>query len=282
MTITVDREAGSVGFLKSAHSLRVYFEQRLKTKLDFIVEAPLGEVQEPLCIPFDYRIAKLGLWGLRSQSRLRLPDIKEIADTFSCVLGSINDLQDRRHRLQGLQKQLEGTQKDSPSNVIPLRRSVPLNSSPFSNMDQRWEMRLDCLIESRQIAEIHKMALELHSQGNRYAFIEYRNLNRTTRLSLLDLLSLGQITLFIPSILDLTLAEQGILKRLIHLESLERPLVIAGTTLPFGDLRLEPAVHPEFLQLIARAYIKLTRPFVEYKEEGLIHYFLDSLSQNPT
>jgi hypothetical protein len=34
--------------------------------------------------------------------------------------------------------------------------------------------------------------------------------------------------------------------------------------------------------LLSRAYIKLTRPFAEYKEQGLIHYFLDSLSENPT
>ena len=40
---------------------------------------------------------------------------------------------------------------------------------------------------------------------------------------------------------------------------------------------LDPRDHK-----LSRAYIKLTRPFREYKDQGLIHYFLDSLSQNPT
>jgi hypothetical protein len=126
------------------------------------------------------------------------------------------------------------------------------------------------------------MAMELHSQSRRYAFVEYRDLDKSTRASLPDLLAMGAISIFVPSILDLTLAEQSVLRELMEVESVQRPLLMVGSTLPFSELRGESGVNMDFLNQLSRAYIKLTKPFTEYKEQGLIHYFLDSLSESPT
>lgn len=65
-------------------------------------------------------------------------------------------------------------------------------------------------------------------------------------------------------------------------ESLTRPIVMAGTTLNYADLLAHKGIDIDLIAHLARAYIKLSRPFSEYKQQGLIHYFLDTLSSNPT
>src|SRR5262249_51742165 len=153
-------------------------------------------------------------------------------------------------------------------NVIPLRRLPRRSSTSGSSVsDKRWTLKLDCLIESPHISEIHKMALELHSHSRRYAFIEFRDLDKHARKDIGELTSLGAISLFIPSILDLTSLEQEMLRQMILQETLQRPLLMVGSTLPYSELRGEPGLNLDFLAVLSRAYIKLSRPFNEYKEK---------------
>ena len=57
------------------------------------------------------------------------------------------------------------------------------------------------------------MALELHSHSQRYAFLDYRDLQRDCRLNLSEMRELGTITLFVADILQLSSAEQEVLRR---------------------------------------------------------------------
>lgn len=184
---------------------------------------------------------------------------------------------DRDHLLL-LEKRMELTREETPSNVIPLRRPHIRPSGGSNDLEKKWTLKLDCLIESPHIAEIHKMALELHSHSRRYAFLEFRDLDKNARKDLGELMSLGAISLFVPSILDLTSLEQEMLRQMILTNTLERPLLMVGSTMSYSDLRTEPGLNLDFVSVLSRAYIKLSRPFSEYKEKGLIHYFLDSLS----
>lgn len=206
-----------------------------------------------------------------------------IREAIADLLNSAEALDDRRQSLEALEQKMSIIQEDIPTNVIPIRRRHQRPPSAFSSVnDRRWILRLDCLIESRYISEIHKMALELHSQSRRYAFLEYRDVDKDCRNSPTELLTLGAITLFVPSILDLTFREQDVLHRIMSVDSTQRPLLMVGSTQTYSDLRNEAGVHREFLSQLTQAYIKLSRPFAEYKEQGLIHYFLDSLSESPS
>jgi hypothetical protein len=202
---------------------------------------------------------------------------EEARRALESLLESAQQLEVDRDQIILLEQHLEMNREENRSNVIPLRRPRGPAFGTGAN-DKRWTLKLDCLIESPHVSEIHKMALELHSHSQRYAFLEFRDLDKNARKDLGELTSLGAISLFVPSILDLTSFEQEMLRQLILQDTLQRPLLMVGSTLPYAELRCEPGLHLDFLAVLSRAYIKLSRPFSEYKEKDLIHYFLDSLS----
>jgi hypothetical protein len=234
--------------LRSAEELKAYFEEKIK-------KSPLAKERTV-----------------------------SVREALEGLLLSAKEMESNRDSLDHLQARLGTIQEGLPSNVIQMRvpRRIQQPSAYSKVDDKRWILRLDCLIESKYVSEIHKMAMELHSQSRRYAFIEFRDIDKKSRHSLPDLLAMGAISLFVPCILDLHLEEQKLLRELMEVESLQRPLLMVGSTLPYSQLRGESGVDMDFLNQLSRAYIKLTRPFTEYKEQGLIHYFLDSLSESPT
>jgi hypothetical protein len=203
---------------------------------------------------------------------------EEARRALESLLESAQQLEVDRDQMILLEQHLEMNREETPSNVIPLRRPPRGPTFGTGATGKRWTLKLDCLIESPHVSEIHKMALELHSHSQRYAFLEFRDLDKNARKDLGELTSLGAISLFVPSILDLTSFEQEMLRQLILQDTLQRPLLMVGSTLPYAELRCEPGLNLDFLAVLSRAYIKLSRPFSEYKEKNLIHYFLDSLS----
>lgn len=267
--------------LKSARALKAYFEHKLHTSFELLTAPPAhvgaGDVA------FGEAMNHYGLWGIRAAKALQDEDQTEILTTFQSILGGLELMAQRRDELNHLATRLDESVSPSaqlPANVIPLRR--PSETRPSATNDRRWILKIDCLIESRYISEIHKMAMELHSHSQRYAFVEYRDLDPAQRTNLTELLSLGGITLFIPEMMTLTMPEQETLKDLMKVETVQRPLLMVGVTLPYSELRSVAGVHVEFLSLLSRAYIKLSKPFIEYKEQGLIHYFLDCMAENPS
>lgn len=229
-------------------------------------------------------VAELKAYFDKKRSDLAPEQAVTIDEAIDSLMESVRELQGQNKVLDRLEANIAHSHPHTlPENVIPLRRPTLRSVNPMvQENDKRWILKLDCLIESRHISEIHKMAMELHSHSRRYAFLEFRDLDKATRQSLPALLNLGAITLFVPSILDLTFGEQGTLLSLVQQNSLQRPLLMVGSTQAFGELRGESGVNLDLLAILSRAYIKLSRPFSEYKDQGLIHYFLDSLSENPT
>jgi hypothetical protein len=277
----VSADTVSSRIMRSAKLLSAFFEHKLQTSLELLTEPPMENAIDGM--QFDLRLSTIGIWGIRSGAPLSEKCQSEISASFHGLLGAMDDLEVRRDGLIRLEERLQAAMSELPSNVIPLRRPT---GAPFKGIssirDKRWMLKLDCLIESPDPDDIQKMALELHSQSQRVGFLEYSNLDRTTRLNLSEMLQLGSVTLFIPNILDLFLDEQRVLVEIVQQNSAFRPLLMVGAPIPYSELRSDPQINLELLALLSRAYIKLSRPFAEYKEQGLIHYFLDSLSQNPT
>lgn len=198
------------------------------------------------------------------------------------LIAAVGSMEGEKEALAEFKKRVASAHEELPSNVIPLRRRTVTRSAELNPVsERRYILKLDCLIEAKYISEIHKMAAELHSQSQRYAFLEYRDIDKQSRQSLPDLLAMGAMTIFIPSMLDLTFGEQEVLTRLVDQETINRPLLMVGSTIPFAELRAQPGVNLDLLSKLSRAYIKLSKPFAEYRDQGLIHYFLDTLSQNP-
>lgn len=270
----------------AAKALKAFLERKLRLSLDFLADADdASSTTGPEALHFASELSQYGLYGVRSSKALTEDQRLEIQGTFESVLGDIVRMSKKAEDLSRREQMIELSERHNPSNVIPLRRSRLLSiTSGASRAPSRsgWVLKQDCLIEAVSVSEILKMALELHSLASRCAFIEFANLNPEIRRNPQALAQLGEINLFIPNLVEVPLDEQRALTDLIAMNTLERPLLMAGTVVPYSDLRSEPRVHLDLLLLLSRVYIKLTRPFQEYKEQGLIHYFLDSLSENPT
>ncbi len=281
MSKTTSEKASTSRLLRSAGVLRAYFEHKLAMSFELLTEEPSDILNSGM--QFGLELSGSGIWGLRSSEELSEDIQLEISATFQNLLGAMARTENRVHDLIRFEKKIECNLEELPSNVIPLHRSSLPKRRLFSVVqDKRWHLRSDCLIESPLESEIHKMALELHSHSQRYAFVEYASLNRHARLNLSELLQVGEVTIYVPSILSLSHDEQQVLSELLKVDTGDRPLLMVGANVPYAALQGELTIHLEFLALISRSYIKLTRPFSDYKDQGLIHYFLDSLSQNPT
>lgn len=268
--------------MTSARLLRAYFEHKFTVEMELLTERPPAPMTTD--IPFSKPAEEYGIWGLRSSKELNAEQRIEIADMCASILGGLESLERKRQALEDVQTHMERLlEGESVSNVIAFqRRSPPLRSGLSIANDKRYSLRLDCLIEGKSVDEIHRMATELHAQSQRLIFLDYRELSDAQRTSLTHLLSLGPIHLFVPAVHDLSALEQEMLRHMTREDSLTRPLVMAGSILSYADLLSCKGIDAELVAHLARAYIKLTRPFSEYKQQGLIHYFLDTLSSSPT
>lgn len=269
--------------LKSVRIIKAYYESKLESPIELLKDAPVEPREGD--IPFSGTVTAF-MWGLRPSEPVSKAVYTEIAEMCKSLLGGLDELETKRQQLERMQLHLErALNGTTPDNVISLRRRPSLTArmnASGAGTERRMLLKRDCLIEGKSVDEIHKMALELHAQGSRLAFLNFHDLEIHQRHSISQLLGLGSITLFIPDILLLNSYEQEILRHVLLQDSPNRPLMMAGTTLSYSDLRADGRIESELLVLLSRAYIKLTRPFSEYKEQGLIHYFLDSLSESPT
>ncbi len=270
--------------LKSVRIIKAFYESRLEGPLELLDQPPVPVTEGDLA--FSGVVTSFGLWGFRSPKPLTPELRREMSEMCDSLLGGIEALETKRQELERMQLHLErALNGTTPDNVISLRRRNPfvVNSPRFGlTSNRRFTLKRDCLIEGPSVDEIRKMAMELHSQGTRVALVDYSELAIHQRQSISQLLGLGSITLFVSNIVGLSLYEQEILRHVILQDTSNRPLLMVGSTGAYSDLRGDERIDTELLALLAKTYVKLTRPFSEYKEQGLIHYFLDSLSESPT
>lgn len=267
--------------LTSARILKAYYESKLQMDVELLTEAPVPVLDHD--VSFVPSVTGYGLWGLRPSKPITSEIQAEIAQMCEAILGGMEELELKRDALEKLQQHMErALNGEMPSNVINLNRRQINRPSRNQDSGRIVMLKSDCLIEAKDQDEIRKMAMEIHSQSSRVAFVDFYDLDVRIRQSLSQLISLGPITLYVADILKLSLYEQEILRHLMNHPPLQRPLLMVGSVIPYSELRVQPEIDEEFLTLLARAYIKLTRPFSEYKEQGLIHYFLDSLSSDPS
>ena len=268
--------------LASVEALRKFFLRQFNTQLSPVWKDSEGEDSLDY-VEFEGTLAQVGLTGVRSNRALSEQERVEIANTFQSIIGGILSMRERLAVLRQIEShQAQQLAQNVPqSNVVPLRR--PQNSRNnsghiFFPKDNRWILKLDCLIESPSHTEIAKMARELHDHSHRLAFVEFRDLDSSARTNSFGFTGLGSVTVFVPDIFQLTHEEQVCLTEAIRQDASQRPLIMVGTHMPFALLKLESEIQSEFLQLISRAYLKLIKPVEHYKKEGLFHYFLDSLT----
>ena len=98
---------------------------------------------------------------------------------------------------------------------------------------------LHLLVEGPRDQEIYKLALQFHCYRRSYAFLYYSDLDTPSRCSLKSLESLGNITLYIPNLTDLSHEEVEVLIQL--LDSPDKvPSLICGLPVDHHSRTIDP------------------------------------------
>jgi hypothetical protein len=176
MTENMQQGPSSSRAIRSARVLKAYFEHKLNISLELLTEAPSEPISEGL--QFDLHVGSWGIWGLKSSAALSEKTQSEISASFHSLFTAIDSNEKRQHDLAVLAERYERATVELPSNVIPMFNKRPQTKVFAKIRDTRWMLKQDCLIESRSLSDIHKMATELHEHSMRYAFMHYADLER--------------------------------------------------------------------------------------------------------
>ena len=167
-------------------------------------------------------------------------------------------------------------ESEDQANILSLdeARRKRLESSPsrplYVHKTGR-NFRAPCLIESLLFRDIHKLALEIHDNSNSIAFLQVHDVN-------FDFNNLHRVTLFVPDICALNAdQQQKLLAFMKRRDVKEGPHIIAGTTLPYSELKLLDQLDKDFLHKLSAIYIRMTKPFEEYRRLDVLPYIFDSL-----
>ena len=196
----------------------------------------------------------------------------ELQDVLNLVLRSLIKSTEDFEKLRTWETQIHSMKEET--NVISLseerkNRDSRLFTESFPSRGAT--NNVPCLIEGKNSIEVYKLALEIHERSHRFAFLPWEDLGKSTQLDLESLKELGPVTLFIKEISELSQVEQKSLQ-LYLAEPLdpELPQITSATQFNRNELADEKAFSKELLQKLSTAYLKMNRPFAQYKSLGIV------------
>lgn len=207
----------------------------------------------------------------------KLPEEKQtpLRELLLSLLDPAQKMQSQRDSLERLEeKYLIALKEDQ--NVVNFRRLDKPEAIPKTQ--KRWPLKLPCLIEAASYGELFRMAFELHLKSARSIFLSWHDIDPGSRQKPQVLLELTSCTIFVPDITKVNMYEQASMLKVLKSPALDKPLLMVGTHLPYAELQALSSLNKDFLDTVSHAYLKLTKPVAQYKREGLIRYFLESLS----
>jgi len=221
------------------------------------------------------------------ESRLLTPrERQELSEILDSVLAPFIYGMTRSEDLELLHDRL--LVQSRLENVIPIRSKARENKlesiAPSFQSPKKYSFQIPILIEAQSYSDISKMALEIHENSERFAFVHFDELGDTTRENAEQIASLRGMTIFISEICELDHKELKALQAYLDMafsSRLEAPQIICGTIYSYSDLRQKTLIDGRLLRRVATAFLKMDRSFKEYKEMGVMKFFLQSLTLTP-
>lgn len=199
-----------------------------------------------------------------------------LAELMTMMIEYSLSKEDRNERLRLIEERIQ--LMDESSNVIPLRPSQfsrvlqltepeirPIRSkSPLTSMP--------LLIETKPGFPLHRIALEVHNQSGRWAFVSAEDLPPDIFDSRKNLEQLGSVTLFIRDLSILTTNQQLKLAEYLAIKpSADMPHVIAGVNSPIQELENKRAVLQALLGLFCKSTLQWTEKSTEEITSDLVN-----------
>lgn len=163
------------------------------------------------------------------------------------------------------------------SNVIALNQ-FHRNKFPLPAKGRLDLLNFPFLIEAESESEAFKMAQEIHSMSQRYAFLPLQDLNAEALNSTESIEALGAITIYISDITQISRSQQV---RIAAFYASERtgdsPQFIVVSSLSVGELKQNPTILPQFLSAVTTSYLAMNKPFAHYKKNNLMDFFYSGI-----
>lgn len=217
-----------------------------------------------------------GEYSLSGDENLSLVDRQRLTQLIHLVLEATEKSREQLTLLTKIEDVLDRIQPSTgdSSNILSLedarRKKLDITNPPYVYQTGR-NFRAPCLIESLLFRDIHKLALEIHDNSNSIVFLQVHDVN-------FDFNNLHRVTLFIPDICALNSEQQLRLFKLMSGPDIKNgPHIIGGTTLPYAELRNVDHLNKDFLHKLSAIYIRMTKPFEEYRRLDVLPYIFDSL-----
>lgn len=113
---------------------------------------------------------------------------------------------------------------------------------------------------------VFKVAHQIHEIDSRWAFLPYENVKNEFK-TLESIKSLGNITVFIDDVLNLSLEEQKLIssyKSASNSKKNEEPLIVLGSQLTLGELANHPNISSEILLVMDEQTFEVNRAPLTY------------------
>lgn len=222
---------------------------------------------------------------LKLNRQLQPQDQLLLGQVSTLLSNEIVALTKRYLELVNLEKNIEmlvDGLRNHDSNVVSIERFKRGRTDQESNAHPlpapKIYFAVTCFLEGSTQEDRHNLAFELHFASHRIAFIPFTDLEPRVRIDAAELRSLGPMTLFIPEISDLTTRDQiALLNYFRGPRSPQTPHVITSSRVPYAELCRQRKIPAELLENLATSLIRMTKPFDEYVQAGVVPHLYQSL-----
>ena len=204
-------------------------------------------------------------------------DQNKILELVDMILGETLSSLYKSESMQRLEDNLYSS--SAPSGVVKLadfkKAKAPergslysaksMMSAEFQSASHQRLLNIATLIEAPEIEDAFKMALEVHEEGKRFAFINYWDLPKAVREDAQALRELGAMTIYLPNIQLLSAGEQSALKQQFKalteekVPMEERPLWLSATTVAYVDLMKLRDLDQQLLKYLSMSFLRIQK-----------------------
>lgn len=227
-------------------------------------------VGEQLHIPLRKNNAVLGTAVVTKAKNLSEEAQRNIADLVQFILEPEAYNANLKTVINNLEHQTNFSEKEtsSDSNVFTLFRS---NSPPdeFEESDLEEPIESNAFITSaihlfsQNLQSRIKIAHAVHELSQRWIFVFYTDIREEIK-SVEDIKQMGQTTIFIPNLVDLTLTEQKILGEYLNseIQLAQEPLILIGSNYKFSEITEAMSLHESLKSDLLGFYLDIDTIFL--------------------
>lgn len=213
-------------------------------------------VGEQLHIPLRKNNAVLGTAVVTKAKNLSEEAQRNIADLVQFILEPQAYNKNLQTTIENLENNSEKKFKSNSENILNITDYQKKSEADlFEVQEDEEEAYSEGLITavihlySRLYTNKIKIAHALHDVTKRWIFVHYKDIRQEIR-AVEDLKGMGQTTIFVPDILDLSLTEQKVIGAYLNSQPSvdQQPLVLIGSSFQFSQIIETPAIHESLKQ----------------------------------